>query len=226
MKINVGGEIFITTEATLSRSAFLDTMLNNVEYKKEVDADGNLFVDKDPELFKYILKYLRTLRPVQSHFLENELLEEADYYQITDFAVAKPPLPPILLPPQCTVRETIEISTYKTRKGELRYYIDSRDFPEDLDDKLYPLSSIETGITLDSLAQAFFHKLQGNQGNSADATSTETVNEAGDLSGYYARTRTIRYVDSASYTIIKRLWSNVEKIEQDGYVILKLSSYA
>jgi len=57
--LNVGGEIFVTSKNTLcSKESALAKMVRG-EIKQEFDKDGNLFLDKDPKDFVYVLKSLR-----------------------------------------------------------------------------------------------------------------------------------------------------------------------
>ena len=59
--LNVGGEIFATSKATLcsTRGSNLEKMVRG-ETEQQFDKDGNLFIDQNPKYFPYILEYLRT----------------------------------------------------------------------------------------------------------------------------------------------------------------------
>ena len=59
--LNVGGEMFLTSKATLcfERWSGLAKMVRG-EKEQLFDKDGNLFIDQDPKYFPYILQYLRT----------------------------------------------------------------------------------------------------------------------------------------------------------------------
>ena len=59
--LNVGGEIFVTSKATLCQcpQSPLARMVRG-EVKQQFDKDGNLFIDHDPKIFGYILKFLRS----------------------------------------------------------------------------------------------------------------------------------------------------------------------
>ena len=59
--LNVGGEIFVTSKATLCKypESPLAKMVRG-EVKQHFDKDGNLFIDHDPKLFGYVLNYLRS----------------------------------------------------------------------------------------------------------------------------------------------------------------------
>ncbi|KAK7632034.1 hypothetical protein BKA81DRAFT_405000 [Phyllosticta paracitricarpa] len=59
--LNVGGTKFFTAPETLSGSGLLKAALS----PDNLQDDGSFFVDFDPEIFKYVLNYLRTgLAPV------------------------------------------------------------------------------------------------------------------------------------------------------------------
>lgn len=73
--INVGGKIFKTKRSTLKQSPYFIGKMN----KKNV----NIFVDRDPKLFRYILNYLRTndLRQMRRYMLEmKDLANELKFY--------------------------------------------------------------------------------------------------------------------------------------------------
>ncbi|KAL8660767.1 MAG: hypothetical protein Q9202_006234 [Teloschistes flavicans] len=56
--LQVGAERFMTTAATLSRSAMLAAKISD-HWNSEKQADGSYFLDADPEIFKYVLRFLR-----------------------------------------------------------------------------------------------------------------------------------------------------------------------
>ena len=62
--LNVGGQIFETTEYTLCkrRGSTLEKIVTG-ESKQQFDQEGNLFIDQDPKDFAYILKGLRDYDP-------------------------------------------------------------------------------------------------------------------------------------------------------------------
>jgi len=63
LSINVGGEIFRTTVATLRKAPFFDSMLKHAEkgvIGSTVDGGGRFFVDRPGELFGYVLEFLRS----------------------------------------------------------------------------------------------------------------------------------------------------------------------
>lgn len=86
--LEVGGRRFKTTYDTLKESSFFESLLssrwNNVRH------DGSYFIDADPGLFHYILRYLRRgvfplfYNRVLGHDYDryNSLLAEAKYFGI------------------------------------------------------------------------------------------------------------------------------------------------
>jgi len=89
--LNVSGEKFITKRKTLHEcepNYFTEELLDSL---REALPRKNYFIDRDPTLFKYILNYLRGYSiplhpgsPLESIHLQRQLLEEAEFYQITD----------------------------------------------------------------------------------------------------------------------------------------------
>uniref|UniRef100_A0A7I5E6L4 BTB domain-containing protein n=1 Tax=Haemonchus contortus TaxID=6289 RepID=A0A7I5E6L4_HAECO len=76
--LNVGGTKFSTTEATLrSRPSGEDYLFNTLDYSK-----GEVFIDRDPTLFKYILNYLRDGRVMfaDDPLTAALLFQEAKFY--------------------------------------------------------------------------------------------------------------------------------------------------
>nr|XP_002731340.1 PREDICTED: potassium voltage-gated channel subfamily D member 1-like [Saccoglossus kowalevskii] len=88
INLNVGGKIYTTSRSTLTR--YPDSMLGAMfggDFPTRSDSNGNIVIDRDGELFRYVLNFLRNgnLRLPDS-FREVELLEdEADFYQIKHF---------------------------------------------------------------------------------------------------------------------------------------------
>jgi hypothetical protein len=90
VKLNVGGHMFVTSTLTLAKDP--DTMLAAMfsgRHALRQDDDGSYFIDRDGTHFRYVLNFLRdgcsfrpgTL-PGDRAFL-NELLTEAEYYQVS-----------------------------------------------------------------------------------------------------------------------------------------------
>ena len=85
--LNVGGQYFTTTLQTLTKDkgSMLHAMFSGRFYSKPAE-DGSYFIDRDGTHFRYILNYLRTGRLLlpKDELVREELLEEAEFYQIHD----------------------------------------------------------------------------------------------------------------------------------------------
>lgn len=83
VKLNVGGQLFITTEETLqNRPSMLNVLVRHDNPAQLVD--GAFFIDRDPQAFRWILNYLRgssVLPPKHSTELLR-LQEEAQYFAV------------------------------------------------------------------------------------------------------------------------------------------------
>lgn len=86
IKVNIGGTVFTTSKTTLcSRSTFFSTLL--AKENADRDEQGNLFVDRDPKHFAFILNYLRDSKCFLGNNDESELIEilnEATFYCLVD----------------------------------------------------------------------------------------------------------------------------------------------
>ena len=89
VKLDIGGNVYTTSVLTLTNDSdsMLAAMFSGRHLLKQ-EADGSYFIDRDGTHFRYILNFLRdggfkegTL-PTDRGFL-NELLTEAEYYQIS-----------------------------------------------------------------------------------------------------------------------------------------------
>lgn len=85
VSLNVGGEVYTTTLDTLTRCR--DSMLGAMftgQIPVLKDNRGNVFIDRDGKVFRYILNYLRSSSlDLPDGFSELPLLRrEADFYQI------------------------------------------------------------------------------------------------------------------------------------------------
>ena len=66
IKLNVGGQKFVTTYDTLMKSGFFRIMFEEYEEK-------NIFIDKSPKIFSHVLDYLRDNTYPYPEKYENEL---------------------------------------------------------------------------------------------------------------------------------------------------------
>ncbi|KAI9000062.1 BTB/POZ protein [Gaertneriomyces semiglobifer] len=92
VKLQVGEQRFTTTKDTLrSRSAYFDALFSG-RFREPDLLDGHIFVDRNGDLFHYILEYFRTGDvPVLydavkgfDHLTYKRLLAEARFFQIRD----------------------------------------------------------------------------------------------------------------------------------------------
>ena len=85
MRLNVGGMIYTTSRSTLCK--YPDSMLGAMfggKFEMIYDDAGCAFIDRDGDMFRHVLNFLRTGRLLLSkEFNDFDLLEvEADFYQI------------------------------------------------------------------------------------------------------------------------------------------------
>lgn len=83
--LNVGGVRFPTLKGTLmDTNTFFSAYVNNTDVETQ-----EIFVDRDPTHFRYILNWLRGVRYLpQEDSVLKELAWEADYYCIDDMSAA------------------------------------------------------------------------------------------------------------------------------------------
>jgi len=85
--INVGGHTFTTFRSSLLRfsNSILARMIKG-QIPLRKDKDGNLFLDRDPNIFKYILEFLRSSKLVLNDetmgTILPQLMMEAEYFMI------------------------------------------------------------------------------------------------------------------------------------------------
>ena len=87
ISLNVGGTLYTTSRSTLTRypESMLGAMFGgNLPLENSKDSEGNYFIDRDGELFKYILNFLRVSKLVlPNNFQDTEAFQmEVDFYQI------------------------------------------------------------------------------------------------------------------------------------------------
>jgi len=73
VKLNVGGKIFITLKQTLTMypESMLCAMFSG-KYESQFDDNGYHFIDRSPELFYYVLEFLRTRKIAKCMLTEKE----------------------------------------------------------------------------------------------------------------------------------------------------------
>jgi hypothetical protein len=90
IKLNIGGTNFDTTRATVCSQpgSFLEGILSGRHAEIQKDDSGRIFVDRDSEMFRYILNFLRTptvLPSPKDASTSETLCMEAEYYKIRFF---------------------------------------------------------------------------------------------------------------------------------------------
>jgi len=86
VKLNVGGKIYKTTLDTLRNDpdSMLCAMFSGRHELKADEEDGSYFIDRNGELFGYILDYLRNgeLLCPDDKIVQKRLLKEAEFFQV------------------------------------------------------------------------------------------------------------------------------------------------
>ncbi|KAL9872443.1 BTB/POZ domain-containing protein KCTD5 [Glossina fuscipes] len=86
VKLNVGGQYFLTTKTTLSRdpNSFLSRLIQeDCDLISDRDETGAYLIDRDPKYFAPVLNYLRHGKLVLDGVSEEGVLEEAEFYNVT-----------------------------------------------------------------------------------------------------------------------------------------------
>ena len=91
INLNVGGKLYTTSISTLTK--YPDSMLGRMfkgDLPSAKDAQGNVVIDRDGKLFRYVLSFLRSSKLIlPENFNELSLLqEEAEFYQIPELIAA------------------------------------------------------------------------------------------------------------------------------------------
>lgn len=77
IKINVGGVLFTTTKTTLEGSRFFRNLFS---FSPDCIENGEFFIDRDPEHFKYVLSYLRDVN--YASLFPSALTYELDFFGV------------------------------------------------------------------------------------------------------------------------------------------------
>jgi len=86
VKLNVGGQVFLTTKTTLTKEpdSFLARLSREEpDLPSDKDDQGAYMIDRDPKYFSPILNYLRHGKLIiEDHISAAGVLEEAEFYNI------------------------------------------------------------------------------------------------------------------------------------------------
>lgn len=84
MHLNVGGCVFVTLRETLERSnSFFSGLVARMTAEEAETQE--VFVDRDPTYFRYVLNWMRGVRFLpEDETTLHELAFEADYYALSD----------------------------------------------------------------------------------------------------------------------------------------------
>jgi len=87
IRLNVGGERYTTTRATLTRypHSMLGAMFSGT-LSTSIDEHGCFFIDRDGSMFRHVLNFLRSGRlSLPADFNQLDLLAiEADFFQVEE----------------------------------------------------------------------------------------------------------------------------------------------
>jgi hypothetical protein len=150
VRLNVGGTIFETKIETLNQSDnyFTRNILNKTNFQHDAKP---FFIDRDPELFKYVLDYLRGQSiflnddsPLSSTFMQKQLCDEAIFYGITNLEKAlnyhiKQNVGSGSAVPILDLWKKLEMTRHEYIKESSKRFPGSRvSYPSDFDIKLHP----------------------------------------------------------------------------------------
>merc|ERR1712232_1014922 len=101
-----------------------------------VDANGHLFIDRDPEIFEEVLRILRGYA-FNSHprLTWDEIKSEADFYLVPPELLADP-APEIALPPEMITIDTIRFRVERSKKSAHWIPLENA-IPQDVQARMY-----------------------------------------------------------------------------------------
>ncbi|KAL9951570.1 hypothetical protein ACROYT_G044254 [Oculina patagonica] len=136
VKLNVGGHLFSTSLATLNKDpgSMLHAMFSG-RFETKPSEDGSYFIDRDGTHFRYILNYLRTGQLIvpKDEIVREELLAEAEFYQVEGIIKA-------LTPKQPRLFEDSVILSSDQRQILINWLKETRDLTNASDKLLYRAS--------------------------------------------------------------------------------------
>lgn len=212
VEVNIGGTIFIATAGTLRKSPFFASLLSDELVDDLRDAEGRLFVDRDPELFAEVLRLLRGYQPRIERHGWGVVKAEADFYQIP-LDCLRPPVEVLIPPDILVVRHVFAYngtrSTESLRADEVCVYC-LGDVPPDL----------KTQIRIDSV-----HVNRHQSGSkTVFVVSQQVIEEAGFFQraeGFYERTeRRCYHKKSGLELVIPKHPMEVEREHQEHYLCI------
>ena len=90
MQVNVGGKVFLVSRGLLRKQSgsLLARIAANNEDSWSAEVDGCPYIERDPELFEYLLSWLRSGRCKPSPLLDASatLKAEAQFYGLHELA--------------------------------------------------------------------------------------------------------------------------------------------
>jgi len=124
IKLDVGGKSFTTTLNTLTLigGTFFSGMFSG-RFPVRAESDGSYFIDRDPQMFPYILNFLRGISPDIKTITKKELTalkHEAVYFQVDELmnwigvilAQTKNQFDKTVAPTTVTITEDGKVATY------------------------------------------------------------------------------------------------------------------
>ena len=185
IKLNIGGQIFMTSLSTLTRDpkSMLASMFSG-RFDLKPGEDGSYFIDRDPTHFRYILNYLRTGKVIlpEKKVARRELQLEAEFFNVQ--AIEE------LLTSHSVLPESAIISFDSQYQGVLASWLQNDGIGVDNWKLIYR-------GTRDGFQASTFHSLCDNKG----ATISVIKTTQGYIFGGYANvgwTGSGQYVQSAS----------------------------
>lgn len=196
VQLNVGGTVFQAYQTTLQRSVHLKTLLSSELEDDSVDTDGTLFIDRDPDLFKQVLKLLRGYRfRSQPGLSWEEVKQEADFYQVPELETVAPEIPVIVVvPEEAVVIRQVTLVEFVTKRGRVYYTVsdsDWRQLPDDLANKVHSLSAHgPTCLDINHVIAAGYERknLEDGGEDDTDDTKEKLIYECQEKVVYYAKT--------------------------------------